>query len=168
MKQENLQEINKLFKKLQELKELYQEFLEVLLKEREMILNNKLDNYIELLNTKNFLAEKIDVLNKQLDEIFESVRNILSLNEIKIPNIIEKLPEEEKEKLRVLSKNLKVILEKVLEENKINMEIIENRIKFSNQLLKIIESSSSKNLYSNNGEKKTIKEKEKKIIDRRV
>ncbi len=123
----------------------YERALELLNKERECLVKIDSDGLIQVLQKKQFLAEKISILEERLKE-FLSVNGVENVSEylffVSRDNFVDDV--------RVLNGKLKDLLEKFQVKSEVNKIIAKEHLEFFNGLLSFYASLISNGNYDKN------------------
>ena len=137
--------IKKLSTLLEEIKDLYKNFIDIIKQERACIINTKTKEYSDILSKKIRISKKIEYCDKEIQECIEEIKKEHNSTEFSFANIeilYSNSSTEDRECLFKISETkgiLKEILTKVTTENKINEELLLDHIEFANNILKIFE-----------------------------
>ncbi|MFN3821762.1 MAG: flagellar protein FlgN [bacterium] len=123
--------IDQLVEKIRQEERILEEFLQSLLRQRECIVENRLEEFEEVVPLQDHLLEEIRAMEKERMELIKSITQIAgTTDEISLTRLVEMNLGETSEELRRLKTTLSRLIDQVKKANRVNQHLIRRSLTF--------------------------------------
>ncbi|ADL11796.1 flagellar protein FlgN [Acetohalobium arabaticum] len=165
--------VTKLIEILQAEYQIYQELYRLSEEKQEIIIDNRVEDLLEIIEEEQKEVQKIDQLEGKRIDILEKIaaKNSLQEGELSFDKLIELISEPQKSQLQEIRSDILELLEELQEINEINANLIRESLQLTDYTLELLTNSNigKTNTYQKPGDKgQDSSDQQRRIIDQKV